>query len=223
MEKIIHSARSSGLLAAAGQGTRLGLGPKAFLKLGRRTLLEIATSTLIEVCDQVVVAAPPGLAEHAARLLPSEVEIIEGSDSREDTLMKLAAVATSELLLFQFVARPFASAELHRAVLKAAEAQGAATACVRHSAPIGLFGDGHITLPNDHAHLRAFQTPRAIRRDILLKARNHAEPTGLDICTPYQTPLAAVAGEESNIKITSKLDWDFARKVIAPRLGLDLM
>lgn len=221
MEKIIHSTRSSGLLAAAGQGTRLGLGPKAFLKLGRRTLLEIATSKLIEVCDQVVVAAPPGLADHAARLLPSEVEVIEGGESREDTLMKLAAVATGELLLYQFVARPFASAKLHRAVLKAAGTQGAATACARHSAPIGLLGGGHITLPNDHAHLRAFQTPRAIRRDTLLEARNnHAEPAGLDICTPYQTPLAAVAGEESNIKITSKLDWDIARKVIAPRLGL---
>lgn len=54
----------------------------------------------------------------------------------------------------------------------------------------------------------------------MLDTRNNAAPAGLDICTPCQIPFVAVAGEETNIKITSQLDWDIARNVIAPHLGL---
>lgn len=105
-------------------------------------------------------------------------------------------------------------------MLEAADTHGAATACMPHDAPIGRLGDGYITLSDEDAHLRTFQTPRAIRRDVWLEPRDHATTAGLDICTPYRIPFVAVTGAESNIKITTELDWDIAHDVIAPRLGL---
>ena len=52
---------TAGLLLAAGQGRRLGRGPKAFVQLGGETLLERAVARLRRVgVDAVVAGLPPG-------------------------------------------------------------------------------------------------------------------------------------------------------------------
>lgn len=52
---------TAGLLLAAGQGRRLGRGPKAFVQLGGETLLERAVARLRRVgVDAVVAVLPPG-------------------------------------------------------------------------------------------------------------------------------------------------------------------
>jgi len=214
-------SRSSALIAAAGQGRRLGLGPKAFLTLGGRSLVEIVASKLLEVTDEVVVAAPPGQRRHAMRLLPGEVRIIDGGTDRQSTLIRLTDAAEGDLLLFHFVARPFATLELYRAVLAAAQRSGAASACMDPGAPIGMENAGVLRLPGSSPDPRILQTPRALRRDRLVSAEGvvpHGER--IDICTSPGMPLIAVPGEECNIKITSPLDWEIAQRIIAPRMGL---
>ncbi len=214
-------SRSSALIAAAGQGRRLGLGPKAFLTLGGRSLVEIVASKLLKVTDEVVVAAPPGQRLRAVRLLPGEVRVIDGGTDRQDTLIRLTDAAEGDLLLFHFVARPFATLELYRAVLAAAQRSGAASACMSAGVPIGVENAGALRILDATPGPRILQTPRALRRDRLASPKG-VVPEGdcMDICTSPAMPLIAVPGEESNIKITSRIDWDIARDVIAPRLGL---
>jgi len=52
------------LIAAAGDGTRLGRGPKAFVTLRGRTLLDLCLESLTGSGAEVVVALPPGVAPH---------------------------------------------------------------------------------------------------------------------------------------------------------------
>jgi molybdopterin-guanine dinucleotide biosynthesis protein A len=52
-----------GVIVAGGRGVRLGLGrPKAFAEVGGMTLLARAEALLETLCDEVVIAAPDGLA-----------------------------------------------------------------------------------------------------------------------------------------------------------------
>lgn len=59
----VPMATTLGILLAGGHGTRLALGlPKALVPVGGMTLLERSRAVLGAVCDEVVVAAPAGLA-----------------------------------------------------------------------------------------------------------------------------------------------------------------
>ena len=50
------------VVAAAGQGTRLGAEvPKAYVELGGRTLLERSVATMSEVVDHIVVVVSPSM------------------------------------------------------------------------------------------------------------------------------------------------------------------
>ena len=56
-------ARTLGVIVAGGRGVRLGHGqPKAFAEVGGMTLLARAEAALSGLCDEVVIAAPLGLA-----------------------------------------------------------------------------------------------------------------------------------------------------------------
>jgi 2-C-methyl-D-erythritol 4-phosphate cytidylyltransferase len=213
--------QSSALVAAAGQGSRLGLGPKAFLEVGGRSLVELVVANLLDLVDEVVVAAPPGMTARVAGRLPADVRVIEGGDSRQDTLVRLARAARGDLLLFQFVARPFASRALYAAVLTAADRHGAATAGVNPEVPIGGEQGGSVSVSEALLRGRILQTPRAFRRERLRVPDPGWEgQVRVDICTPCDTPLALVPGEETNIKITTALDWAIAREAVGPHLGL---
>ena len=50
------------MIPAAGSGTRLGLGPKAFVNVAGRSLLSRSVAALAPYVDEVLVALPAGLA-----------------------------------------------------------------------------------------------------------------------------------------------------------------
>lgn len=88
------------LVQAAGQGSRLGLGPKAFVVLDGKTLLERAIDLLRDIVDSIVVAVPATEIGRAQRLIGSSIVIvISGGASRSETTFKLVAEATAPWLL----------------------------------------------------------------------------------------------------------------------------
>ena len=63
------SADTTALVAAAGIGSRLGLGPKAFLVLDGETLLQRVCATARAVAPAVRVAVPPGMQARCLMLM----------------------------------------------------------------------------------------------------------------------------------------------------------
>ena len=76
------------VVAAAGQGTRLGAEvPKAYVELGGRTLLERSVATMSEVVDHVVVVVSPSMETRARGLLAGyEVQFVHGGAERADSI-----------------------------------------------------------------------------------------------------------------------------------------
>lgn len=226
MEQATLPVRKSALIAAAGQGTRLGLGPKCLLSLGGRTVVQCVVDTLQPLVDEVLVAAPAGFESEMASRLGDTAKVITGGSTRHESIDIMLRACAGEIILVQDGCRPFASRALYAAVLDAAELHGAAGSFLDPTVPVGRL-DGSVVrnfMTRDEA--RIFQVPQAYSREILFTAR--AKTAGRDFQSAAQMVIAAgyalhaVPGEAENIKITTELDWRIAQRVIAPALGYDI-
>jgi 2-C-methyl-D-erythritol 4-phosphate cytidylyltransferase len=212
--------RIAGLLLAAGQGERLGLGHKAFLELGGLTLLQRAERLMASCGARVIAGVPEHAIERARADLGGEAEVYAGGGSRSETIRRLFSHCSSEeLVVIHDVVRPFASRALLYSVLVAAREHGAA-------APILAPGERVVRIEGDF--IRTFlarreggigQTPQAFRRSVLERALG-IEDAPLDDPSPAElvlwsgAPVRVVAGEGINIKITTTIDWDVARALV---------
>jgi 2-C-methyl-D-erythritol 4-phosphate cytidylyltransferase len=209
------SLKRAALLPAAGSGTRLGLGPKAFLQLGRLTLLEHATGGLQAEVDEILVAVPAALLAEARALLPG-CTVIAGGASRQETVRLLALATDAETVLVHDAARPFLPAAVTRRVLAAASRHGAASAALDVADTL-VRADG-TAVPREG--LKAVQTPQGFRRELLLAAQQQALQAGQTEATDEATLLRnsghevrLVPGSAWLFKITTGSDLELARAV----------
>ena len=220
-----HHLHSTVLIPAAGMGERLGLGPKALLRLGEYTLIEILVNTLEQVTDSIAVSAPNGYEQLFRNLLGTRASVVPGGNSRQASIERLLENSSSEVVLIQDVARPFASARLIKQTIQSAEEHGAAGAFLDPTVPVGYSENGIVRHHWDRHHARIFQAPQAYKRDILNQARTISGEQ--EFQSTAQMVLSAgfslieIPGEVENIKITTPFDWMVAQRVIAPLLKLD--
>ena len=211
------------IIQGAGQGTRLGLGPKAFVMLAGRTLLERAVTTMRLVATRVTVAVPAADRSRAEDLVgDASTRVIAGGTRRIDTLASLVGAATAPWLLLHDVAHPFVTAELARCVLGEARRSGAAVAPL--SNVDFLFGkDG--MLRAQPGELLAAQKPVAFLRADALRGFTAAERTpagylatdagALGILALAGRKVTFVPGHPMNGKLTTPDDFELARRLSA--------
>ena len=141
------------------------------------------------------------------------LEVIEGGASRQESTalgIKFALQDKPEnyIVLIHDAARPNASPDLYRRVIKEAYEKGAVVPAVRLKDTIRDVKKG--TLNRDD--LRAVQTPQGFVGEIILNAIKYAEEkcfVGTDegsLIDFMGFPVSTVLGSESNIKITSPED-----------------
>ena len=113
------------MLLAAGEGERIGRGPKAFLDVGEKTVLELALNAAA-ACPEItglVVAVPLGFEDRARAMAPpdKDVTILSGGRSRQESVLLALEVipASVEVVVCHDAARPFAAPELFSAVIAA--------------------------------------------------------------------------------------------------------
>jgi 2-C-methyl-D-erythritol 4-phosphate cytidylyltransferase len=212
------------IIPAAGEGTRLGLGPKAILKIGETVLIDFLINTLTPLVDEVVIALPETLVNKFSPATNAKLRIIVGGRTRQETIELLIAATTADVKLIQDAARPFASRELCGKVLDAAMLHGAAGAFLDPQVPVGNVVEQHVGHYWDRAASGIFQAPQAFKRSVLTQA--HCSQTAAECQSTAQLviragyPLFVVPGEQENIKITTPFDWKVAQYVIAPLLGI---
>ncbi len=196
------------LIAAAGEGQRLGLGPKLFVTIAGSTLLEHCVSAYLPLVDEVVVAVPVSALERARALVP-EATVIVGAASRQETVTELLRATSSPVVLVHDVARPFVTAEVVSRVLAAVRADGAASAALPVADTIidTLSAD---TLPRER--LRAVQTPQGFQRELLVEAHRVAGRDGVEasddaaLVRRLGHPVTLVEGSRLLFKLTSRTD-----------------
>ena len=204
------------LIPGAGIGQRLGLGPKAFLELRGRALLCWITERALQVADEVLVAVPSNLVEDAAAMLP-DCRVIAGGATRQDSIALLAGQASGDWLIVHDAARPFASPALLQAVLGTARRTGCAGAFLDPEVPVARLRDGRVIEAYAHDEVGVFQSPQAFSREnmrAMLACQADAPgwygQSTIQLALLAGVTVHAVPGEKTNIKITTREDWQRA-------------
>jgi len=220
------------LVAAAGQGRRLGRGGnKVFLPLGDKVMLawtlEAAeTSALV---NEVIVVTGEEDIPRCRQLVssgpyPKVKQVLPGGRERQDSIaagLKALSPAAAWVAVHDG-ARPFLSLALLERVILAAQATGAAIAAlpVKETIKKGD-GDGRVMATLDRRGLWAVQTPQVFRRQWLEAAYREAAVRGWQVTDDAALveqagyPVQLVTGEETNIKITTPGDLILARALMA--------
>jgi 2-C-methyl-D-erythritol 4-phosphate cytidylyltransferase/2-C-methyl-D-erythritol 2,4-cyclodiphosphate synthase len=216
----------SAIIAAGGRGERFGAPrPKQLLTLGGVPILQRSVDALLAHpgVHDLVVALPPELAAAPPGYLQQRhkpVVIVEGGARRQDSVARAFArvPAAADVVLIHDAARPLVSADLIGRTVAAAAAEGAAVAAVRATDTVKRAdADGHVveTLPRDQVYLA--QTPQAFRvavlRDALAIDADATDEATLAERAGHRVRL--VAGDPSNVKITTPADLSLAERTVA--------
>jgi 2-C-methyl-D-erythritol 4-phosphate cytidylyltransferase len=229
------------LLLAAGLGERLGLGcPKALVELAGRPLWRWSLDVLLACPEisRVVLAVPAGVeGEAMAASAPEGVLCVPGGAVRSESVLfalRSAAKGAVEadlgpdsLVLVHDAARPLLTAEIVRATLAAAAADGvvaaiAATPVTDTIKQAGL-GGGRVEMTLDRLGLWAVQTPQVFRRQALERALD------VDVEVLAQATddawlierkggcVVVVAAPRENLKVTTPIDLELAELLLRRR------
>ncbi|WP_245895982.1 2-C-methyl-D-erythritol 4-phosphate cytidylyltransferase [Deinococcus irradiatisoli] len=208
---------TAALIPAAGSGTRLGHGPKAYVEVGGQSLLARSVAALAPQVDEVVVALPQDAGLPAVGF-GGKVRAVTGGPTRQASVLALLRACHADVVLIHDAARPFLPQQVLRAVRHAAAEQGAATAAlpvadtlVRENA------ERHWGQLTAREGLWAVQTPQGFRRGVLLEAHLQAERSGVQatddagLVARLGLPVALVPGDARLFKITTPGDLELAR------------
>ncbi len=207
------------LIAAAGAGERLGLGPKALVKVGGTTLLELVLAAVRGRVDEVVVAVPAGSPGHWPEA--GGVRYVDGGATRQASVKAMLAATDAEQVVVHDVARPFLPAAVLGRVVAAVREHGAASAAMSIPDTV-VTADGREL---DRASLFAVQTPQGFERDLLVEAHEAAEADGFKgtddagLVRRIGRHVELVEGSALLMKLTRPGDLEVAEAMLALSRG----
>ncbi|MFT4512824.1 MAG: 2-C-methyl-D-erythritol 4-phosphate cytidylyltransferase [Planctomycetota bacterium] len=222
------------LLLAAGRGTRLGADvPKAYLRLGSAPLLVHSAARLLaavpasDACEVLVLIQPedrdthlPDCLNPLRALLPkgAELKIVDGGATRQESMERgLAATAADcDLVLVHDAARALVSVECTRECLTTAARVGAALLAIPAADTLKRVHEGRVVETVDRSPIWYAQTPQIARRELFMKACEHARKTEFQVTDDASLlehagiEVAVVSGTAGNLKITRPDDLPLA-------------
>jgi 2-C-methyl-D-erythritol 4-phosphate cytidylyltransferase len=210
-----------GIVAAAGSGLRLGAEmPKALVRLGGRPLVCWAVEALrAGGVDEVVVAVPGPQRAAFTAVLPDDVHVVVGGDTRTASVRAALAAAReqADAVLVHDAARPLTPPDVVARVLAALAGGAAAVVPVLPVVDTTVVvDDGVVTADVPRSALRRVQTPQGFDRATLVAAygRTHgaaAEFTDdASVVRAAGVPVQTVDGDERAGKITVAHDLALA-------------
>lgn len=216
------------VVAAAGQGTRLGAEvPKAYVDLGGWTLLERSVAAVAEVADSTVVVVSPEM-EGAARtiLAGRDVSFAHGGAERADSIRNaLESILLDDArVIIHDAARALTPPAMIARVTEAlAAGADAVVPVVPVADTIKVVEGGAVRSTPDRSRLRAVQTPQGFDLRKLREANAAYTPAAgftptddASLMEWYGVEVRVVEGDPLAFKITTPLDLQLARSIVAP-------
>ncbi|MFY9586938.1 MAG: 2-C-methyl-D-erythritol 4-phosphate cytidylyltransferase, partial [Actinomycetota bacterium] len=141
------------IIVAAGEGIRLGAGPKAFVPLGGQpmlahSLIAFAKASAIEA---IVVAAPPGQEDETRAIASStvpaaRVDVVAGAGTRQASVREALGAVPDHVysVVVHDAARPLVTVELIESALEGLEIEMASIVAVRERDTLKRERDGRV-------------------------------------------------------------------------------
>ncbi len=229
------------LLAAAGNGSRMGAKTsKVLLELSGQSVLQHALQALLasKLFSRIVVllreddlATGQAVLTRLSNQHACPIDAVIGARTRQQSVFNgLSYISQNSLLdadssyvLVHDAARCLVSVDLLRRSVEAAFRLGAVSAALpivdtlRRVCP-----DSGRSEPVDRSGVQAIQTPQVFRFDLLLQAHKRARELGIEasddaaLVEPLQQ-VHLIAGEPTNIKLTSPSDMELAKRLLLSR------
>ena len=211
------------IIAAAGQGTRLGADlPKAYVELAGRTLMERSVRAMIDAgVDHIIVVIMPAMEETARRILAGypDVQLVHGAGERVDSVWRgIQAIPTTDdaaVVLIHDSARALTPPDMIRRVAQAV------TGDVRAVIPVLPVADTVVVDTPARADLRIVQTPQAFRLGTLREANQtyFRDPSftvtdDASLVEHLNIPVHCVPGDPLAMKITTPIDLTLAAALL---------
>jgi len=228
------------IVAAAGQGSRLGVGPKAFARLGGSAMVAHSLVAFAKApgIDAIVLVVPAGFEDEARSVASSavpaaRVEVVTGAQTRRASVHAgLAAVpADVDRVVVHDAARPLVSVALIEAVLDALDHSVGAVAAVAESDTLKRATQEHsadrpfVTETVPRAGLWRAQTPQAFHAPTLRLAHARAAAEAYEatddavLLERAGERVALVPGDERNLKVTTPDDLALAERLLDAARG----
>lgn len=215
------------VVAAAGQGTRLGAEvPKAYVELGGRTLLERSVATMSQVADHVVVVVSPDMEARAQTALAArDVQLVHGGAERADSIYAaLNAISLDDACVLVHDAARALTPESMVSRVAGAVVGGAPAVVpvVPVSDTVKRVAGDVVETTLDRSVLRAAQTPQGFDLRLLRDANEKylAEKPSFvatddaSLMEWFGAPVTTVEGDALAFKITTPLDLQLAESVV---------
>ena len=226
--------RNVAVILAGGSGTRIGLKiPKQLIKVAGKPIIEhtIAAMHQSPLVDEIVVMMAPGFLDEVRSIVKhggyvKVTQILEGAPTRnETTASALAALGDGECnVLLHDGARPFVSQKIIAANVEALRTHEAVDTAIPSADTIIQLQHNQNSIADvlPRHLLRRVQTPQSFRlstiRAAYAKAAQDPNFTTTDDCTVVlrylpEVPIAVVAGDARNMKVTEPIDVYIADKL----------
>ena len=218
------------IIVAAGRGTRAGNGaPKQWRVLGGKSVLA-RTVTCFQRPDiaQIVVVLHPDDMARGLLEFGGDVTLIAGGETRALSVRNALEVLDTDHIskvLIHDGARPFANAPLITRVMDALDHGPAAAPALPVTDALWRGSVGHVdgTAPRDGLY-RA-QTPQGFDLKAILEAHRASDGAAADdveVARAQGFPVAIVAGDDENFKITWAEDFARGEKLIERETKMDI-
>lgn len=206
------------VIVAAGASRRMGFDKLSYRLPNGQTVLEKSCIALAEhpaIGELILVAgANREICQQIAAACPKPCTVVQGGETRADSVRNGVAAAKGELVAIHDAARPFVSRAVITAALQEAAKTGAAAPAVPVKDTIKVAGtDGRVLDTPDRSTLYAVQTPQCFSRALYLQALSAVtgEKARLvtDDCSLFELaglPVSLTEGDYENYKITTKED-----------------
>jgi 2-C-methyl-D-erythritol 4-phosphate cytidylyltransferase len=206
------------VVLAAGHGSRLGLGPKAWLVLDGRTLLERAVATMRKVAAHITVGVAVEDLERARSVVGAD-GVVPGGATHRQTMVAAFRAGRAPLVLFHDVAHPFVTPELAGEVIETARTRGAAVAAVLSTSSAYLVRPAMPRQRLGPREVWLIRRPFACRRADFARVLGAVEgdeglSTVLEAAGVHTTVVPAPPW---HIKVTTPDDWALARAIAEGR------
>lgn len=227
------------IIPAAGDSERMGGDVrKPFMELNGEPILFRTCRRLREIADvfEIIVVAHPDDLEwlrethwEEARAAGVELVVAGGANRAQSVWNGLEVVsAKAELIAVHDGVRPFVSADTVRALISTARKRGAAVPVIPLSdTPKRVDGDRVVETVARRGLMRV-QTPQVFQSDLLIEAFEYRMATGglgdwitddAQMVESMGVEVAAVLGNEFNMKITTPSDMKLAGALLAAGLA----